>query len=150
MDKIDDFLRELELQNSARRTWGIGTVISRSSAKGAQALLGVKVRSEEDHLLIPENSEIVVQKAADAISRICNGLKDPALFDFPTATFCVYLVTQMLGSASGHALVFVTVKPLSEKSTHVIIVAFARQAFTSTIAAGRVKEVRNAIKEKFE
>jgi hypothetical protein len=43
-NKIDDFLRETELQNVAAGTWGIVAVITRADAKPVMLLMSLKSR----------------------------------------------------------------------------------------------------------
>jgi hypothetical protein len=43
-DKVADFLREVGLQNASSGTWGIGSAITRATAKATQSLMNVTVK----------------------------------------------------------------------------------------------------------
>lgn len=144
-DKITDFLNDISLQNSSRGTWGIGTVIARAGAKAAQAIMRITVKSAEDQFLISANRDVVLPIIGKTLAKMSYGLKDPALFDVPTATFCVYLAQQVLGRMYAAFLVFITLRPVSEKSTHVLIKGHAIEPFRNKIAAGWVKKVHDEI-----
>jgi hypothetical protein len=148
-DKITEYLREVSLQNSASGTWGVGTVIARAGAKAAQSLMAISAKSAQDQFLVSENCEIALPKTLEALKRVGYGLKDPALFDVPTATFCVYMALQALGRMNAPGLVFVTLRAVSEKSTHVLAEGYAIEPFSNKCATHWVITVRNAISANF-
>jgi hypothetical protein len=148
VEKIIEFLREVRLQNASRGTWGIGTMISRGGAKAAQALMPIALKTEEDSILISESNDLVLPIVKEQLRKSSYGLKDPALFDVPTATFCVYMAFQALGRIASPSLVFVTLKPVSQGATHVFIVGHALSLTTKT-AAHWVKQIREVISTAF-
>jgi hypothetical protein len=75
-------------------------------------------------------------------------LKDPAVFDVPTATFAVLVVYSALGYAGAPCLVFVTLKALAENSTHVLLEGYAR-GWGNRLAADSAKRVREQIGARF-
>ena len=51
----------------------------------------MSVQSATDQLLISANREIVLPIIAETLGKVGRALKDPALFDIPTATFAVLM-----------------------------------------------------------
>ena len=148
-DKIADFFRDVALENASSRTWGIGSVIARGGAKAALAAMPITVKTAEDQFLISENCETALPKTLEALKNISYGLKDPALFDVPTATFCVYMAFQAFGRMNAPCIVFVTMRPASEGSTHLLLEGHAKEPFNNKVAKGYVKKVREAISARF-
>lgn len=145
-DKINDFLTETELRNSSKGTWGIGTKLVRGTTKGVLSLMSVQ--SATDQLLISANREIVLPIIAETLGKVGRALKDPALFDIPTATFAVLMGRSLLGVESKPCLVFVTLKAVSENSTHVLMEGYAR-SWGLSITSAELKRVRNEISARF-
>ena len=146
-DKISDFLREIDLQNASRGTWGVGTMLTRAGAKAAQAVMSISIKSAEDQFIVSASNDVVIPIVVETLGKISLGLKDPALFDIPTATFAVFMGETMLGRTTA-CLVFITLRAASENSTHVLIVGYAKEPFNNDIASSWVKKVRNAISAK--
>jgi Mrp family chromosome partitioning ATPase len=46
-DKINDFLRETELKKASKGTWGIGTMVTRASAKLVLSLMSVQPATDQ-------------------------------------------------------------------------------------------------------
>ena len=147
-DKINDFLQETALKDRTQGTWGIGTILVRAGAKPVLSLLSVK--SATDHILISANRDIALPIIAETLGKIGRALKDPALFDIPTATFAVLMGKAFLGSYeySQPCLVFVTLKAVSEHSTHVLLEGFAK-AFSARVTDSEVKRAREEISARF-
>ena len=139
-DKISDFLREIDLQNASKGTWGVGRILTRSGAKAAQALMSVSVKSAEDQFIIPASNELVIPIIAETLGKIGLGLKDPALFDIPTATFAVFMGQQILGRMTGACLVFITLRAVSDNSTHLLIEGYAKELFKNNMASSWVRK----------
>jgi hypothetical protein len=148
-DKISAFLREIDLQNASIGTWGIGTMLTRAGAKAAKALLPISVKSAEDQFIISANLDFSLPIVAATLKKTGFGLKDPALFDIPTATFAVLMQRRMMGRLYAPCLVFITLRALSENSTHALIEGYAKEPFKNRIATDWVKQVRNAITADF-
>jgi hypothetical protein len=139
-DKIYNFLQETELQKQCRAmgTWGLGSVIVRASGKLIDKCMPVK--TETDQVVLSVNHEAAMPVIADTLKKIGRMVKDPALFDIPTASFAVLMATvsKVDKWLSGNetmvpsCLVFVTLKPLSENSTHVLL-----EGYTKTFGQGR-------------
>lgn len=148
-DKITKFLKEMELQNASRGTWGIGTMAARAGAKAGLALIPISVKSTQDHFMISANREVVLPTIAETLKKISLEFKDPALFDIPTATFAIFVGRPILGRMSTPCLVFITLRAVSENSTHGLIEGYAREAFINRTTSSWVKQVRNAICANF-
>jgi hypothetical protein len=148
-DKISNFLREVDLQNASRGTWGVGSMLTRAGAKAAQALMSVSVKSASDQFIISASNELVIPIIAETLGKISLGLKDPSLFDIPTATFAIFMGQLVLGRMTTACLVFITLRAVSENSTHVLIEGYAKEPFKNNIASSWVKKVHNAISANF-
>ena len=144
-NKVNDFLQETELQQQCRAmgTWGLGTAIARASAKAALKCMSVK--TETDQILLSVSRETAMPIIADTLKKIGRMVKDPALFDIPTATFAVLMATaskwgQLWGGEplAKPCLVFVTLKSVSENSTHVLL-----EAYTKTFGQGQPWGTKN-------
>ena len=59
-DKISNFLREMNLQNASRGTWGVGTLLTRAGARAAAALMSISIKSAEDQFIISASNEVVL------------------------------------------------------------------------------------------
>ena len=105
-DRISAFLREIDLQNASKGTWGVGTMLTRAGAKAAQALMSISVKSAKDQFIISASKELVTPIITETLGKISLGFKDPALFDIPTATFAVFMGQQILGRMTTAGLVF--------------------------------------------
>jgi hypothetical protein len=92
-EKIDSFLQETQLQRQCKAmgTWGLGTVIGRATGKAVLKCMSVK--TETDQILLSVNHEVAMPVIADTLKKIGRMVKDPALFDIPTATFAVLMAT---------------------------------------------------------
>ena len=143
-DKISDFLREIDLQNASRNTWGLGTMLKRAGAKAAQELMSISIKSAEDQFILSASNDVVLPIIAKTLEEISIGFKDPALFDMPTASFAVFMGQQILGRTSS-GLVFITLRAVSENSTHVLITGYTKEPFKNNMAVGWVKKARDAI-----
>ena len=119
-EKINDFLQETQLQRQCKAmgTWGLGSVVARATSKAALKCMSVK--TETDQVLLSVNHEIAMPVIADTLKKIGRMVKDPALFDVPTATFAVLMATvskldQWLNAnnetTAPSCLVFVALKP---------------------------------------
>src|SRR5262245_21052066 len=88
---INDFLQEEELQEicNSQGTWGLGTVLARAGGKASLGLMSIK--SETDQILLSANREVAMPIIAETPGKISRAVKDPALFDIPTATFAVLM-----------------------------------------------------------
>ena len=145
-DKIDAFLRETALKDATKVTWGIGTMVAKACTNPVLSLLSV--HSAQDQILISGSREIVLPIIAETLEKIGRALRDPALFDLPTATFAVLMGKAFLGQYGQSSLVFVTLKAVSESSTHVLIEGYAK-GFSDGIANSGVKRVREGIGARF-
>src|SRR5262245_29238357 len=127
-EKISDFLQETQLQRQCKAmgTWGLGSIVGRATGKAMLKCMSVK--TETDQILLSVNHEIALLVIADTLKKIGRMVKDPALFDVPTATFAVLMATvskfeRWFNGADETAvpgcLVFVTLKPTSENSRDV-------------------------------
>jgi hypothetical protein len=67
-DKINDFLRETELKKASKGTWGIGTMVTRASAKLVLSLMSVQ--SATDQILASAAHVVVLGARPD---RRCDG-----------------------------------------------------------------------------
>jgi hypothetical protein len=149
-DKINEFLQETELRNLTKRYGGrgiraIGTKLGR---RGAKAILGLMdVESATDHIVLSANREVVLPIVAETLQKI-GVVKDSALFDAPTVTFAALLVPSILGVKGKPCLVFLTLKPLSEHSTHVLIEGYTK-TWGQRHASNEVKRVRKEISARF-
>ena len=105
---------------------------------------------QETRLLISASREAVLPIIAETLGKIGRALKDPALFDIPTATFAVLMGTAFLGTYKygKSCLVFVTIRAVSEHSTHVLIEGYAK-GFSAGVADSEVKRVREGISARF-
>jgi hypothetical protein len=114
----------------------------------------MSVKSETDQILLSVNRELAMPIIAETLGKIGRALKDPALFDIPTATFAVLMGKPVL-SWSKPCLVFVTLKPVSENSTHILL-----EGYVKTWGEGRpwgtrkggfheLTRVRNEISARF-
>ena len=144
--KINDFLQEQHLKNASEGSWGIGTTLLRAGSKAALATMSV--HSATDQILISANREVVLPIIAETLGKICLTLKDPALFDIPTATFAVLMGRSLLGVKSPPCLVFITLKPVSENSTHILIEGYGK-GYSAAVASAEVKRVRVEISARF-
>ena len=144
-EKIKNYLREIDLQNASKGTWGVGSKLTRAGAKAAQSLMSVSIKLAEDQFITATSNEVVIPITADTLSKISLGLKDPALFDIPTATIAALMGQLLLGGKYGACLVFVTVRALSENSTHIHIQGYSKEPFKNTNSLRWVTQVRNAI-----
>ena len=146
-DKVNDFLVETEVRNSTEGLWGIGTKLGRGTAKAVLYLMSVQ--SATDQLLISANRENVLPIVAETLGKV-GLLKDPALFDIPTATFAVLMGRSWpaLGVKSKPCLVFVTLKAVSENSTHVLIEGYSR-SWGLSVTSAELKRVRDEISARF-
>lgn len=155
-DKINDFLQEQHLKIRSQGTWGIGTVLVRAGAKAALATMSV--HSATDQFLISTNREVALPIIAETLGKtiaetlgtmMSPTLKDPSLFDIPTATFAVLIERYLLGVKQGVlSLVFVTLKAVSEGSTHILIEGYQKGYFPRA-ASVEVKRVRDQISARF-
>jgi hypothetical protein len=144
-DKISDFLQETELQNIAKPYWGIGAKLARAGGKAVISLLSVK--SATDQILISANREVVLPIIAETLGKVGLALKDPAVFDIPTATFAVLMARSFLGQMGKPCLVFLTLKAVSEGSTHVLIEGHTKGPAKG--ASYEIKRVRDEISARF-
>lgn len=117
----------------------------RAGAKPVLSLLSVK--SATDQVLISTNRELVLPIAAETLGKIGLELKDPALFDNPTATFAVLMGRSFLGRMGKLCLVFVTLKAVSESATHILLEGYVKGA--AALAAAEVKRVRDELAARF-
>jgi hypothetical protein len=90
-DKIHAFLKERELKNRTDRYWGPGTLIARGINSPIISLKSLK--TIEDQFVISKNCEALFPIIAETIRKISNEIKDPAVFDVPTAIFCAICIT---------------------------------------------------------
>ena|SRR5262245_6667266 len=92
-EKISDFLQETQLQGQCKAmgTWGLGSIMGRATGKAMLKCMSVK--TETDQILLSVNHEIALPVIADTLKKIGRMVKDPALFDVPTATFAVLMAT---------------------------------------------------------
>jgi hypothetical protein len=147
-DKISDFLKETELKKFSRG-WGVnslGAMLMRTGAKPVIALLSVK--STTDQILISANREVVLPIIAETLGKIGLTLKDPALFDIPNATFAVLMARSFMGVMGKPCLVFLTLKAVSENSTHVLLEGYAKE-LGSVVTSAEIKRVRDEISARF-
>jgi hypothetical protein len=121
-------------------------MLMQAGAKPILALLSVKLAT--DQILISANREVVLPMIAETLGKIGITLKDPALFDIPTATFTVLMGRSFLGVMGKPCLVFLTLKAVSENSTHVLIEGYAKD-FGSNVTSAEVKRVRDEISARF-
>ena len=94
--------------------------------------------------MLSASNDVVLPIIAKTLEEISLSFKDPALFDTPTASFAVFMGQQILGRTSG-GLVFITLRAVSENSTHVLITGYAKEPFKNHMAVGLVKKARDAI-----
>ena len=155
-EKINSFLQETDLQAACRTmgTWGLGSVVVRATTKVVHKCTSVKV--ETDQIMLPVNREAAMSVIADTLKKIARSVKDPALFDFPTATFAVEMYTlsklekwggEGWGARHSPCLVFVTLRSVAENSTHVLLEGYSLGYNGSTVR--EVTHVRSEISARF-
>ncbi|MGJ5179657.1 hypothetical protein ACQR16_16370 [Bradyrhizobium oligotrophicum] len=157
-NKIDSFLKEVAEENAMKRFSAIGAMFARPGHKAAAFLLSnfVRLETATDQILVSAGrdlalsiiSEVFNSENKNALTKESYTLKDPAVFDIPTATFAVLVVHSALGYAGGSYLVFVTLKAVSETSTHVLLEGYAR-GLGNKLAAYVVKRTREQISACF-
>jgi len=111
--------------------------------------MSISTKSAEDQFIIAANHESILPIIAETLRKISFGLKDPSLFDVPTATFAAFMGQQVLGRMTTACLVFITLRAVSENSTHVLITAYTKEPFKNNVASSWLKKVHNAISMNF-
>jgi len=91
--------------------------------------------------MISVNCEVVLPIIAEILKKISLEFKDPVLFGIPTATFAIFVGPPILGRMSTPCLVFITLRVVSENSTHGLIEGYAREAFINRTTSSWVKQV---------
>jgi len=145
-DKIRTYLRERALQNATNRTWGIGSLITRASVSPILSLQSVN--TVEDQFVITKNCDSILPTISDSIRVMSNEIKDPSVFDMPTASFCAILYYVVLGQIGKPNIIFVTARPLSDISTGIIINGYCLGP--TPMLKGYIKKVREAIESSIK
>jgi hypothetical protein len=140
-DKIRAYLRERALQNATNRTWGIGTLIGRAAVSPILSLQSVN--TIEDQFVISKNCDAILPIISETLRVMSNEIKDPSVFDFPTASFCVILYYLILGRIGKPNLIFVTARPLSDASTNILLNGYCLGP--ASMLKGYVKKVHDAL-----
>jgi len=144
-DKINEFLRETELENLNADTWGIRTFIKRAGAKPVMLLMSLK--SATDQFVVPRTCDSIIPEIADTIGKISVAVKDPAIFDVPNASLAALMCHAFFGRMGKPCLVLVSVRAASNASTHVILEGYS--IGVRNIARAYVKDIRCAIESRF-
>ncbi len=118
-DKIHAFLKERELKNRTDRYWGPGTLIARGINSPIVNMKSLKMF--EDQFVISKNCDAIFPIIAETIRKISNEVKDPAIFDVPTESFCAIMYSVILVYVEPPKVIFITAKPLSDASTNILL-----------------------------
>jgi hypothetical protein len=118
-DKILTFLKETELKNATVGYWGIGTLITRGVRS---PIINLKsLQTTDDQFVIGKKCDVILPIIAETIRKMSNEIKDRAIFDVPTASFCSIMYEIVLGRITPPNVILITVKPLSDASPNILL-----------------------------